>query len=267
MLNPNRRQAPNPFQFSNEITDRNHSFNNRESINSGIWPPKPAQNHRNYRSRNDTELQFGTEQKEVEDSGICSPPLWRASPPRSPQNRKNYYRSLSPESKTEAIARGQMELMEMVRNMPESTFELTLKDLVEQPKTEAREEITTTERNLKNKNMRREGSNRTMGKRNGNIDSGGFYLKLVFPTFLGSKNKKKNEYLANNSSRVSPRPSVSDGSVKGGADNKEWWKKDASVCVESDSGVSSINSGSMKSSGSSSSGSSSRNNSRYVLKI
>lgn len=108
-------------------------------------------------------------------------------------------------------------------------------------------------------------------KRNGNIiDRGGFYLKVVFPFPFGSKiknnkknkNKKKNESSSgNSSSKVSPRPSASDGSViKGGVvDNNEWWKKSHR---ESDSGESSVNSGSIKSSGSSSS--SSRCNSRYA---
>lgn len=155
--------------------------------------------------------------------------------------------------------------MEMVQNMPESCYELSLKDLVERPKVDVGEENKVRERNLSNKNVhKREGVGR---KGSGKIDSGGFYLKMVFPTSLGSKknnnNKKKKESSVNISSRVSPRSSVCDGSTKG--IDKDWWKKSLSASVgESDSGVSSINSGSMKSSGSTNSSSSSRSNSRYV---
>lgn len=242
--------------------NRAHSYGGWEAVNSGLWGSKAGQNRRNCQSWNDMEVRFGVQSNDVDDSGICSPPLWRTSPPRSPQQRKNHYRSLSPASRTQAIARGQKELMEMVRNMPESCYELSLKDLVEK----RWQENTAEERNLKSKNgCKRENSVRKV-KRSGNIDSGGFYLKMMFPISLGSKKKKKkNEPSVNSSSRVSPRPSVSEGSVKGM--DKEWWKKNLSESVKSDSGASSINSGSMKSSGSSSSNnsnSSSRSNSRYI---
>lgn len=182
--------------------------------------------------------------------------------------------SLSPVSRTEAIARGQKELMEMVQNMPESNYELSLKDLVEHHH-RVREENTNDENNAK---VYASGSKKiektpSQLKRNGKIDRGGFYLKVAFPFSLGSKEKKKkkNELLSvNSSSRVSPRPSaVCDGSVKGVVDKeKEWWKKSSLVYKESDSGESSINSGSVKSSRSSSSNSSSSrrirsNSSRY----
>ncbi|KAI4307207.1 hypothetical protein L6164_030419 [Bauhinia variegata] len=264
MLDPERHQPANSFQLSNGIGNRNQGLERWEATNSGFWATKPAQNYRG--------VQFGTERKEMDESGICSPPLWTTSPPRSPQHRKNYYQNLSPESRTQAIARGQRELMEMVRNMPESSYELSLKDLVEQPRVDVLAQNTTEEKDLNQKNLyRREGSgrkidNKAQGRRSGNIDSGGFYLKMVFPTSLWSKKKKKkNESLTCNSSKVSPRPSASDGSPKGVVD-KEWWrKKGLSASVESDSGTSSINTGSSKRSGSSSSSSSSsRSNSRYV---
>lgn len=62
-------------------------------------------------------------------SGASTPPLWAGS--GSPESRQTNYESLSPRSRTEAIVRGQMELMEMVKSMPESCYELSLKDLVE----------------------------------------------------------------------------------------------------------------------------------------
>ena len=263
MFDPGKEEHTITFQFSNETTQRSHSSDN--------WPSKPAPNFTSYRGWNSTELQFKTElNKFDDDSRICSPPLWTTSPTRSPQNGKYNYQSLSPSSRTEAIARGQRKLMEMVRSMPESNYELSLKDLVErQTGEEVEEESSMAEERKLNpyKNVyRKEGNTKRNDKKIiGNIDGGGFYLKMMFPTSLGSKKKKKkNESLGNNYQKVSPRPSISDESSVKAVPEKEWWKKSPSASAESDSGVSSMNSGSVKSSGSSSSSSSSNNDRRYV---
>jgi len=203
----------------------------------------------------------------VDDSGICSPPMWTTSPPHT----KNDHQDLSPTSRTQAIVRGQRELMEMVKNMPESNYELSLKDLVEHHRlenaVEERRNLTLYKRDKSRGGAGKRVDNKmTQVKRNGNIDRGGFYLKMGLPFSLGSKDKNKskkknNESSGNSSSRVTPKP---DGSTKGGVD-KEWWKKSPSAYKGSDSGESSTNSGSSKSSGSSSSSSrNSRSNSRYV---
>ncbi|KAI9113228.1 hypothetical protein K1719_015753 [Acacia pycnantha] len=218
-----------------------------------------TQSHGCQNTRNDPKVRLGMESKDVGgDSGICSPPLWRTSPPRSPQQRKNYYRSLSPASRTQAVARGQQELMDMVRNMPECTYELSLKDLVERPW----DGNTPHDRDFNTKHGRNRENSTKKVKKGGNMDGGGFYLKMMFPASLGSKNKnkKKNETSANGGSKVSPRHSLSDGSVKG--TDKDWWKKSLSTSAKSDSGVYTINNGSMKSSASSSGGGS-RSNSRH----
>ncbi|WJX34002.1 hypothetical protein P8452_22156 [Trifolium repens] len=178
-------------------------------------------------------------------------PRWSVNSP--------HYRSLSPVSRTEAIVNGQKELMEMVRNMPESNYELSLKDLVEHHHrvvntTEENTEVEEEEKKKMKKNL--SGKKMVEVKKNGKIDrDGGFYLKVGLPFFnLGSKEKKKKK----KESKVSPRPSISDGHVK----EKEWWKKSnhLSVYKESDdSAASSMNSnGSIKSSTSSSSNSSIR---------
>ncbi|XP_045808031.1 uncharacterized protein LOC123902372 [Trifolium pratense] len=213
-----------------------------------------------------------------ESSGMCSPPLWNTQQNQN-QQIKNNYRNLSPESKTEAIERGQRELMEMVKNMPESSYELTLKDLVEhkvhhhdvEEKTAAA--IADADHNLKPcrrviKDQRNDFSNKNGRKREGistsrnnsrSLENGGFYLKMGFPISLGSSkkhNKKKEVLVKNNScSKVSPRSSsVSDGSVN---NSKDWWKKKSSS-----TGHSECDDGSMKIYGSSST-SSSRSNSRH----
>ncbi|GAU34600.1 hypothetical protein TSUD_15150 [Trifolium subterraneum] len=158
--------------------------------------------------------------------------------------------------------------MEMVKNMPESSYELTLKDLVEHKVHHHDVEENTNKRVIRD--QRNEFSNRNGRKREGissrnnsrNLENGGFYLKMGFPISLGSSkkhNSKKKELLAKNNScsRVSPRSSsVSDGSVN---NSKDWWKKKSCSTgnSECDHGG-----GSMKRYGSSSTSSSSRSNSR-----
>ncbi|XP_027332213.1 uncharacterized protein LOC113847356 [Abrus precatorius] len=268
MLDPRRDQPPISFPLSNEMGHTTHCYDAWGATNSDFFASKKqSKSYKNCHSYNDMEVQLGTGSK-VDESGICSPPLWATSPPRSSHHRKNYYRCLSPASKTQAIARGQRELMEMVKNMPESSYELSLKDLVEHPRVEVGEERKGGEKKLSNKNMHnRKVDKKKQVKRSGNIDNGGFYLKMVFPISLGSKKKMNYDFSVNNNSpnKVSPRTSVSDGSTK--SLDKEWWKKNLSASGgESDSGISSINSGSMKSS-SSSSGSSSRSNSRHEISV
>ncbi|TYH72563.1 hypothetical protein ES332_D05G263400v1 [Gossypium tomentosum] len=214
----------------------------------------------------------------MEDDSGASTPLWGSTnPSRSPSHGKNInYRCLSPSSKAQAIARGQKELMEMVSRMPESCFELTLKDLVEQqqpvvvePKQESFAEGRGT---IDQHTYNKEKGKKKMKKnpkpqfnRSGSIDNGGLLLKMVFPFSLGSKcknkKKKKNESNTNHNSKVSPKPTVSDESGK--IVDKEWWKK-RSGSSESEGGGSNLNSGSSKNSHSSSIGSSSSSSSGNI---
>ncbi|XP_015888469.2 uncharacterized protein LOC107423431 [Ziziphus jujuba] len=288
MLDPNSTKPhEHPFLLNHGLGSRSDNYDGWESINNGVRGRRTSQNHSNYGSRNGIDWGYREEKNDEHESGVCSPPLWRtSSPPRSPQHRKNHYRSLSPASRAQAIARGQNELMEMVRNMPETCYELSLRDLVEHPMALARQQSMSEERNLGGENLFRAEDNNSNNNNNNNkrrisidrntterklrssFDNGGFLLKMVFPVTIRSKTKKtmkKNDSMANNSttsSKVSPKPLLSDGSAGKGVD-KEWWKKRFSVSGESESGDSSINSGSMKSSsGSRSSSSSSRSSSR-----
>lgn len=222
---------------------------------------------------------LATERTEDEDdeSRFCSPPLWRTSPTSSPPHRKNHYRSLSPASKAQAIARGQRELMEMVSKMPESCYELSLKDLVEQQTVmEARQESfreehkeVKLEKGFKRNERRVEIMRKNASQRKNNE---GFLLKMVLPVGFGptKKKKKKNDTTSSksNSSRIIPKSPIPEGSDNNKAVDKEWWRKRFSVQEETESsgGSSSSNHGSGKSSVSTnSSGSLSRNSSRYVF--
>ncbi|GMI90828.1 hypothetical protein like AT1G76980 [Hibiscus trionum] len=210
---------------------------------------KTAQNYRSW----NTMRAYETSVME-HDSGVSTPPLWGTNPSKSVD-----YRCLSPSSKAEAIARGQRELMEMVSRMPESCFELTLKDLVEhrdvtvQSKQESCAEgrgAINEDTYSKEKEKKKKKNEKARIKRSGSLDNGGFLLKMVFPFSFGSKSKmKRNGSNVNCNSRVSPKPAASYESGKSIAIDKEWWKKrSGSSESESDGGRSNVNSRSTKSS-------------------
>lgn len=236
----------------------------------GFQAQKTPQNYVNHKTLNGFP-EIGAERKLIddEDSGMSSPPLWRTSP----QHRQNHYRCLSPSSRAQAIARGQKELMEMVSQMPEGCYELSLRDIVEKNMVDqTKEESFSREMKM---NARERAEKRTNDKklqmsRSGSVDNGGFLLKMVFPISWGSRKKKKkkknsNNVVMNNSvrdGRVSPKPLLFDGSAK--SVENEWWKNRFLEPGESESGGFSSNSGSSKSSGRSSRSSSRNSTARYT---
>ncbi|XP_019232991.1 PREDICTED: uncharacterized protein LOC109213631 [Nicotiana attenuata] len=105
----------------------------------------------------------------------------------------------------------------MVKNMPESCFELYLKDLVDQPTIAFESQINKEKNQVVQHSVkikRQESSN--MNKKNNNqikkdkmmrsknIDNGGMFLNMVSPVPLRPKKKKKNS--ANTTNKVSPKP-------------------------------------------------------------
>ncbi|CAN8292050.1 unnamed protein product [Cochlearia groenlandica] len=191
------------------------------------------------------------------DSGVSSPTLWTTTTPaRSPRRRQGDYRSLSPESKAQAIARGQKELMDMVSKMPESCYELSLKDLVEVKGNKDNDYKVFDEMPKRAIKPKKKTKNEKWVdySRNSGVNNGGFLLKMMFPVSLGSKKdtskKKTKKKMDFPHSKVSPRPSISEETVKA-TEDKEWWN------ILSDS----TGSRSTKRSGSSGSNSSNKNRS------
>ncbi|XP_050364887.1 uncharacterized protein LOC126783456 [Argentina anserina] len=261
MLDPQTND--HPFLFIPEKTS-DATYDTWQPVNYSSGAQRTARNYKSWKSMGALRLNAAEEES---PSDVFSPPLWKTTttrPPRSPNRAVSNYRNLSPASRTQAISRGQREMMEMVRNMPESCYELSLKDLVERPtmvEVEVDEDtvglVKRADGRVKNKSERK----KPMVMRSGSMDSGGFLLKMVFPISLGSnkkndkmtminKNKKKrSDYVEGDSStseKVSARPCV----------DKDWWKKRVSASGESgrsESSASSIISGSIKSSSGSSS--------------
>ncbi|KAJ6954207.1 hypothetical protein NC652_005826 [Populus alba x Populus x berolinensis] len=247
------------------------SCNYHGVLSYGVLTRKTAETYCNNHGWNNMGM-LGAQRRDVkgEDSGVCSPPLWRTSPPRSPQHRRNHYRSLSPSSRAQAIARGQKELTEMVSRMPEGCYELSLRDLVEQPMVvdDVKEESISEDMLRRGKEKKKKTEKKVQMNRSGSINNEGFLLKMVFPFSFGSRKKKKNiisPQTINNSSkdgRVSPKPFLFDNGSEKTVD-EEWWKNKfrQSKDSENGAGLTTSNSGSSKSSGGSSSGGSGRKNS------
>ncbi|XP_075509426.1 uncharacterized protein LOC142545891 [Primulina tabacum] len=202
--------------------------------------------------------EYHRESMEADDSGVCSPPLWKnhPSPPKSPSEPllgDHNYSSLSPNSRTQAIVRGQWELMEMVKNMPESSYELTLRDLVENPTSDQTGTTSPKYERSSRNSQQREGvkvkkqesykKHEKKMMRSGSFENKGLFLNMVFP--FSFKSKKKKGFASNNSGKVSPKPEI----VKGVAE-KDWWKKRFTGSGDSDSSRTSNSSGSSGSSGS-----------------
>ncbi|CAF2204303.1 unnamed protein product [Brassica napus] len=186
------------------------------------------------------------------DSGVCSPPLWKNSPPHVQTN----YHSLSPVSKAQVIARGQRELMEMISKMPESCYELSLKDLVEVKTEEENDRKVFDEmpqrRKKQSKAVRKVKSDKWVDPVR--VNSGGFLLKLGFSVSLGAKKRTKKKKCEDDDASVTSKGSWFSSPGCSVSEDKDWLKSESG---RSQRGVSRINSGSSKSSG----GSSSRSNS------
>lgn len=156
-----------------------------------------------------TELESQDETCVEERFGVYSPPLWRTicsrttkheSSPLLPHN--HHYSNLSPTSRRRVITEGRRELMEMIQNMPESCYELSLKDIVDEqhglPEGEGENTVSKDEssdfnaqaqiRKLKKKKRY---INRGQITRMGSMESETFLIKMFFPTSLGSKKKAK----------------------------------------------------------------------------
>ncbi|XP_055832607.1 uncharacterized protein LOC129901449 [Solanum dulcamara] len=215
MFDP-RKQTPNIHK---------HILDPVTTINDSNWEPHNFDFHGNIQFRGQKMI----DHEDDDESGASSPPLWQNSPPRSPVHPINY-RSLSPNSRTQAIARGQWELMEMVKKMPESCFELSLKDLVEQPKSfESQEECLINninrEKNQAVQNrvkIKNEQIRKAKMMRSKSIENGGVFLKMVSPVSFRSKKKEKNS--SANTTSVSPKPEECENSSSKNLE-KEWWKK------------------------------------------
>ncbi|KAK3419306.1 hypothetical protein EUGRSUZ_J01342 [Eucalyptus grandis] len=127
--------------------------------------------------------------------------------------KDHHYSNLSPSSRTRRIEEGRREMMEMIRNLPESSYELSLKDIVDKqlplqenqeeeeeefefPSAEEEEEFefpsAEAESNKNQKRKKRKKVPRTTShqhhqvSRCNSMETGTFLIKMFFPSFLAS---------------------------------------------------------------------------------
>ncbi|KAL8110502.1 uncharacterized protein LOC141670607 [Apium graveolens] len=140
-------------------------------------------------------------QTEKGDYSAYSPPLWacnsNANSNLLPDNHN--YSSPSPTSRLQAIQDGRKELMEMVKGMPESSYELSLQDIVDDGK--KRKEVKQDNKKKAEQNNNKNGLKKH--SRSQSMNDEVFLLKMFIPSCLSCKKKTTLE----NHSKVSNMPS------------------------------------------------------------
>lgn len=93
----------------------------------------------------------------------------------------------------EAIARYKKQMLEMVKDMPEDAYELSLRDLVELPRiARAARESPARERLQKSRQKERVKKAARGHSRSGSVENGGFLLKMFFPMPSSGKKQSSN---------------------------------------------------------------------------
>ncbi|KAK9096239.1 hypothetical protein Sjap_021736 [Stephania japonica] len=199
------------------------------------------QNMENHDNGNQVEGRIEFRPHDVDESDVASPPMWKSSSPTENSQLQSHYKSyqlLSPMSRSQVIARGQQELMEMIKDMPESLYELSLQDIVEQPiaqklgleiRIEEQEESSNAIRGKKRRGLGKKGYDKKQYLRTGSMSSEPFLLSNLFPTSWGSKNQKSSNMGPR--SKLSPRPRMNYREGKMSMD-KCWWKTRFAVAVK-----------------------------------
>lgn len=134
-------------------------------------------------------------------------------------------------SRSKAIAEGRKELMEMIQDIPETSYELSFQDMVLQqqhvPQTSSNETLMQSSssepqqqpqnKKLKNKNKKKKNKSNRYGQilRVESMDSETFLLKMFFPTSFAWMKKGKVQH----GSKVSSKPSFQESTKQV---DKEW---------------------------------------------
>ncbi|XP_039167176.1 uncharacterized protein LOC104421989 isoform X2 [Eucalyptus grandis] len=144
--------------------------------------------------------------------------------------KDHHYSNLSPSSRTRRIEEGRREMIKMIRNLPESSYELSLKDIVDKqlplqenqeeeeeefefPSAEEEEEFefpSAEAESYKNqKRKKRKKVPRTTShqhhqvSRCNSMETGSFLIKMFFPSFMASSKKPATSW--NSRLKISPR--------------------------------------------------------------
>ena len=235
MLNHRQGFAGKPLYSSSPKYQIQSSHDSTGDIEFDFWGVHDSDTmyNENFSDQFGTEIEFQVQASLVQEGlgGVVnSLHLWKRNSSKKVQYESSpllphdhHPSNLSPTSRRKVIADGRKQLMEMVKDMPESSYELSLKDLVNEQ--HGLEEVQEGPVESQEDQPKKQKKNTKKGikkvrqlSRIESLESETFLLKMFFPTSLSFKKKTKE----GKSSKLSLSPSFED--TKDRID-KEWWLK------------------------------------------
>ena len=235
MLNHRQGFAGKPLYSSSPKYQIQSSHDSTGDIEFDFWGVHDSDTmyNENFSDQFGTEIEFQVQASLVQEGlgGVVnSLHLWKRNSSKKVQYESSpllphdhHPSNLSPTSRRKVIADGRKQLMEMVKDMPESSYELSLKDLVNEQ--HGLEEVQEGPVESQEDQPKKQTKNTKKGikkvrqlSRIESLESETFLLKMFFPTSLSFKKKTKE----GKSSKLSLSPSFED--TKDRID-KEWWLK------------------------------------------
>ncbi|URE47295.1 hypothetical protein MUK42_14697 [Musa troglodytarum] len=145
-----------------------------------------------------------------------------------PMHKHHNGKQVVPTPGAREIARYRQGMLDMVREMPESAYELTLRDMVEAPRIGQAVQETIEKRGEEAKDKAEKVKDQSKGKRRLSRKESmetGVFLRMFVPISLGG-GWRKSSGGSNTCAKVSPRPVLAEAD-KGGIERMEGelWKK------------------------------------------
>uniref|UniRef100_A0A3N7EWL6 Uncharacterized protein n=1 Tax=Populus trichocarpa TaxID=3694 RepID=A0A3N7EWL6_POPTR len=210
------------------------SFDGKVDVEFDFWGASETQYYSNDRGASEVEFQAQVE----EDFVDYSLPLWKTDMSRNVRNesspllpRGHHYSNISPRSRLKVMAEGRRKLMEIVHSMPESSYELSLKDIVdeqqisegaqdEMPKQRTTSDFKSEAQIIKKQKTKKTKSFSKSGNisRSRSMEKENFLIKMFIPTSLSFKIRDNTR----NGSKVLPRSSME---LTDNREDKKWWIK------------------------------------------
>lgn len=232
MFDQRQRLTGKPLSSLSPTYQIRSSHDSEGDIEFDFWGAFQNGDHDSFGDRfGGTDIEFQAQASLFEEGfGASSPALWERNvsesidyefSPLLPHDHRSSNISLT--SRKKEIAEGRRQLMEMVRDLPESCYELSLKDIVDEKHVSAVQEETVVGKSkpqMKQQKKKKKGMNKAgQVSRTGSMDSETFLLKMFFPTSLALKKKSK----AGECSKVSPTQSFV--GTKDHIDKERWIKR------------------------------------------
>ncbi|KAL8134205.1 hypothetical protein AgCh_009309 [Apium graveolens] len=178
-----------------------------QSKEFNFWDDKRIDKEDKRANSEGSDLEFQTKTSECD---VYSPTFWATSTRHEASKllqHSSQYTVRSPTSRLQVMVDDRRVLTNMVQNMPESSFELSLRDIVDD-----RANMQASENKIEKKKC----VGRSRMVRSQSMDNGVFLLKMFLPACLSAKKKSPSGHC----SRASHGPPF-DGPEK--PTDKEWW--------------------------------------------